>query len=91
MRPDKDNTMTRYPVILSGGCGSRLWPLSREHYPKPLLPLTRDLIPVAAQLSAAHMHWWIAISDAMRQLSQAVEREQLERSGITQAGSGGMR
>lgn len=44
------------------------------------LPLTRDLIPVAAQLSAAHMHWWIAISDAMRQLSQAVEREQLERS-----------
>jgi hypothetical protein len=40
MRPDKDNTMTLYPVILSGGCGSRLWPLSREHYPKPLLPLT---------------------------------------------------
>jgi mannose-1-phosphate guanylyltransferase/mannose-6-phosphate isomerase len=40
MRPDKDNTMTLYPVILSGGSGSRLWPLSREHYPKPLLPLT---------------------------------------------------
>ena len=31
--------MTLYPVILSGGSGSRLWPLSREHYPKPLLPL----------------------------------------------------
>ncbi|MEM7706339.1 MAG: hypothetical protein AAF358_12340 [Pseudomonadota bacterium] len=44
------------------------------------LPLTRDLIPVAAQLSAAHMHWWIAISDAMRQLTQSSEREQLERS-----------
>jgi len=29
--------MTIYPVILSGGAGSRLWPLSREHYPKPLL------------------------------------------------------
>lgn len=27
------------PVILSGGAGSRLWPLSREHYPKQLLPL----------------------------------------------------
>jgi mannose-1-phosphate guanylyltransferase/mannose-6-phosphate isomerase len=26
-------------VILTGGAGSRLWPLSREHYPKPLLPL----------------------------------------------------
>ncbi|EIJ44099.1 mannose-1-phosphate guanylyltransferase/mannose-6-phosphate isomerase [Beggiatoa alba B18LD] len=27
------------PVILSGGVGSRLWPLSREHYPKQLLAL----------------------------------------------------
>ena len=27
------------PVILSGGSGSRLWPLSREHYPKQLLCL----------------------------------------------------
>jgi len=25
------------PVILSGGAGTRLWPLSREHYPKQLL------------------------------------------------------
>ncbi len=28
------------PVILSGGVGSRLWPLSREHYPKQLLALS---------------------------------------------------
>ena len=28
------------PVILSGGSGTRLWPLSRELYPKQLLPLT---------------------------------------------------
>jgi len=34
--------MKIHPVILSGGSGSRLWPLSREHYPKPLLPLTSD-------------------------------------------------
>jgi mannose-1-phosphate guanylyltransferase len=27
------------PIILSGGTGSRLWPLSRELYPKQLLPL----------------------------------------------------
>ena len=26
-------------VILCGGFGSRLWPLSRENYPKPLLPI----------------------------------------------------
>ncbi len=25
-----------YPVILSGGSGTRLWPLSRSHYPKQL-------------------------------------------------------
>jgi mannose-1-phosphate guanylyltransferase/mannose-6-phosphate isomerase len=27
------------PIILSGGVGSRLWPLSREYYPKQLLAL----------------------------------------------------
>ena len=34
--------MTLYPVILSGGSGSRLWPLSREFFPKPLLPLVSE-------------------------------------------------
>ena len=27
------------PVILSGGSGTRLWPLSRESYPKQFLAL----------------------------------------------------
>ena len=31
-----------YPVILSGGAGTRLWPLSRSLYPKQLLPLTGE-------------------------------------------------
>jgi len=35
------------PVILSGGAGTRLWPLSREHYPKQLLPLAGDLSMIA--------------------------------------------
>lgn len=30
------------PVILSGGSGTRLWPLSRQLYPKQLLPLVGE-------------------------------------------------
>lgn len=30
------------PVILSGGSGTRLWPLSREAYPKQFLPLVGE-------------------------------------------------
>jgi len=30
------------PVILSGGSGTRLWPLSRAAYPKQLMPLLSD-------------------------------------------------
>ena len=30
------------PVLLSGGSGTRLWPLSREAYPKQFLPIAGD-------------------------------------------------
>nr|WP_299379550.1 mannose-1-phosphate guanylyltransferase/mannose-6-phosphate isomerase [uncultured Halomonas sp.] len=32
------------PVILSGGSGSRLWPVSREHYPKQFLKLNSETL-----------------------------------------------
>jgi mannose-1-phosphate guanylyltransferase/mannose-6-phosphate isomerase len=37
----KDNKKKSYliPVVLSGGTGSRLWPLSREGHPKPFIKL----------------------------------------------------
>lgn len=37
---DASNMIT--PVVLSGGSGTRLWPLSRELYPKQLLPLVGE-------------------------------------------------
>jgi len=42
------------------------------------LSLTRDLVAVAAQLSATHMNWWVAIVDAIRKLHQATDRDQAE-------------
>jgi mannose-1-phosphate guanylyltransferase/mannose-6-phosphate isomerase len=47
------------PVILSGGSGTRLWPLSRELYPKQFLPLIgtqtmlQDTVARLAGLAAA--------------------------------------
>lgn len=52
---------TLQPVLLSGGSGTRLWPLSREAYPKQFLPLAGDATMlqatwqrVAALVDAAH-------------------------------------
>lgn len=39
------------PVVLSGGSGTRLWPLSREKYPKQLLPLVGDLSMLQATVA----------------------------------------
>jgi mannose-1-phosphate guanylyltransferase/mannose-6-phosphate isomerase len=37
--------MTVYPVILAGGSGTRLWPMSRESWPKQFLPLLESGSP----------------------------------------------
>ncbi|MBT4520363.1 MAG: hypothetical protein HOC23_10190 [Halieaceae bacterium] len=38
------------------------------------LGTVHDLIPVAAQLSAGHMRWWLSISDSVRHLSEATDK-----------------
>jgi mannose-1-phosphate guanylyltransferase/mannose-6-phosphate isomerase len=38
------------PVILCGGGGTRLWPLSRQHHPKQFIPLTGTLSPLQQTL-----------------------------------------
>lgn len=42
VKPCESNVMTMYPVILSGGAGTRLWPLSRAERPKQFLPVVTD-------------------------------------------------
>ncbi|MEE4278333.1 MAG: hypothetical protein V2I82_07720 [Halieaceae bacterium] len=42
------------------------------------LPLARDLINIAAQLSTRHMRCWIAIVSAISRLTEAGSREQVE-------------
>ncbi|HUP30754.1 MAG TPA: mannose-1-phosphate guanylyltransferase/mannose-6-phosphate isomerase, partial [Usitatibacter sp.] len=43
--------MTLHPVILAGGSGTRLWPLSRESHPKQFLPLLGGKSPFQATLA----------------------------------------
>ncbi|WP_376696104.1 hypothetical protein [Wenzhouxiangella sp. EGI_FJ10305] len=43
------------------------------------LSMTRDLVAVAAQLSATHMNWWIAIVDSIRRLAEATDRRGMEK------------
>lgn len=71
------------PVILSGGSGTRLWPLSREQYPKQLLPLVgKDsmlqatvlrldgLADVAEPLLVCNEEHRFAVAEQVRQLGR---------------------
>ncbi len=46
--------MALQPVILAGGTGSRLWPLSRELYPKQVLKLTGELSLLQTTVQRVH-------------------------------------
>ena len=70
------------PVILSGGSGTRLWPLSREAYPKQFLPLTGNHTMLQAT--------WLRVADiaahapivVANESHRFVAAEQLQQTGI---------
>ncbi|HEU0224016.1 MAG TPA: mannose-1-phosphate guanylyltransferase/mannose-6-phosphate isomerase [Steroidobacteraceae bacterium] len=71
------------PVILSGGAGTRLWPLSRELYPKQFLPLTgeRTMIQETA-LRAAELPGAAAPIVVCNEAHRFLVAEQLRQIGV---------
>jgi mannose-1-phosphate guanylyltransferase/mannose-1-phosphate guanylyltransferase/mannose-6-phosphate isomerase len=85
---------TIHPVILSGGSGTRLWPLSRAALPKQLLPLASehsllqdtvsrlaDVPEIAAPLMVCNVEHRFMIAEQMRQIDTAPRAIVLEPVG----------
>ena len=69
------------PVILSGGAGTRLWPLSRELYPKQLLALTSShtmLQETALRLSGLQASGPLVVCNEAHRFLVAEQLRQLE-------------
>ena len=74
------------PVILSGGSGSRLWPLSRELYPKQFLPLAGESTMLQQTLQRLDgLERLIAPLIVCNEEHRFLVAEQLRQIGITPA------
>lgn len=71
------------PVILSGGVGSRLWPLSRALYPKQLLPLLGE--KTMLQQTAVRAESSRPIIVVCQEIHRFLVKEQLEQIEIDDA------
>ena len=58
-------------VILCGGSGTRLWPMSREQYPKRLLALAGNDTPLQATARRVDKSLAIADGKLLRDEAQA--------------------
>ena len=71
------------PVILCGGSGTRLWPLSREHHPKPLHAVNGER--TLLQQTAARCLGIAAVADPLLVCNEAhrfLVEAQLARAGV---------
>jgi mannose-1-phosphate guanylyltransferase/mannose-6-phosphate isomerase len=79
--------MKIYPVILSGGAGTRLWPLSRAVMPKQLLPLVSD--KTMLQETALRVGGWPGLMEPLVVCGndhRFLVAEQLREIGVTPLG-----
>ena len=75
-----------HPVILSGGSGTRLWPMSRAQYPKQLLPLlTERTLLQEAGLRIADAKQFAAPLVISNDEHRFIVAEQLRLAGVTPA------
>lgn len=71
-----------YPVVLSGGVGSRLWPLSRQLYPKQLLPLAGAHTMIQDTITRVRGEQFAAPIVICNQEHRFLIAEQLREAGI---------
>ena len=85
-----NNDINITPVILCGGSGSRLWPLSRSSYPKQFITLTgsESLFQMAVKRVNHFSSTEFNVSDTLvvtNEEHRFIALEQLQKSGITSA------
>ncbi|NDD11559.1 MAG: hypothetical protein EB072_02675, partial [Betaproteobacteria bacterium] len=85
-----------YPVILCGGAGTRLWPLSRQQFPKQFVPLIhgKSLLTLTAERLKPLLSSWGGVPADPQNTSKrgevtlvaSAEHRFLAREAIDQAG-----
>ena len=77
------STQSFYPVVLSGGSGSRLWPLSRSLYPKQLLPLSSQRTMIQETVLRAGPDHFAAPIIICNEAHRFIVAEQMQEIGVT--------